>query len=209
MAHKTLVNGTSYDVSGGKTLVSGTSYSVQGGKVLVNGTVYDISFAPPECALFNGGEEADYDNFKSAVYRWVNYQGSYSSQWMTNSSLCYIKDGLMTLRCVMSGSALAVQVDCPYAWLGPFDFTQYTTLHFLAHGPNSASNNGNYRFGYSGDSSSTTGFGGVSSIDEIDMTTYDSEITIDISNVTGQMYVKVSNYNCYNLTLYITKIWLT
>lgn len=51
MGHKTLIGGTSYDLSGGKTLVSGTSYSVQGGKVLVNGTAYDISFFLPPAAL--------------------------------------------------------------------------------------------------------------------------------------------------------------
>ena len=45
MAHKTLIGGTTYDITGGKTLVSGTSYSVKNGKVLIGGTAYDISFA--------------------------------------------------------------------------------------------------------------------------------------------------------------------
>lgn len=44
MAHKTLISGTAYDITGGKTLVSGTSYSVKNGKVLIGGTAYDISF---------------------------------------------------------------------------------------------------------------------------------------------------------------------
>ena len=47
MAHKTLVGGTAYGISGGTTLVSGTSYSVKNGKALVNGTTYDISFLIP------------------------------------------------------------------------------------------------------------------------------------------------------------------
>ena len=42
MAHKTLVNGTSYEISGGKTLVNGTAYSISGGKTLVGGTTYKI-----------------------------------------------------------------------------------------------------------------------------------------------------------------------
>ena len=50
MAHKTLISGTSYDVSGGKTLIDGTAYGIAGGKTLVNGTAYDISFAPPPLA---------------------------------------------------------------------------------------------------------------------------------------------------------------
>lgn len=44
MAHKTLVNGTSYEISGGKTLVNGTAYSISGGKTLVGGTAYGIGF---------------------------------------------------------------------------------------------------------------------------------------------------------------------
>lgn len=42
MAHKTLVNGTAYEISGGRTLVNGTGYSIKGGRTLVNGTGYDV-----------------------------------------------------------------------------------------------------------------------------------------------------------------------
>ena len=47
MAHKTLVNGTVYEVNGGKCLVNGTAYSIKKGRTLINGTGYDITFAPP------------------------------------------------------------------------------------------------------------------------------------------------------------------
>ena len=47
MAHKTLINGTVYDVKGGKCLVDGTAYSIQKGRTLVDGTGKDIVFAPP------------------------------------------------------------------------------------------------------------------------------------------------------------------
>ena len=53
MAHKTLIGGTSYDISGGKTLVNGTSYNIAGGKTLVNGVGYDISFGVDLAALFS------------------------------------------------------------------------------------------------------------------------------------------------------------
>lgn len=46
MAHKTLVGGTAYEISGGKTLVSGTAYSIVKGKTLVGGTAYEIGFTP-------------------------------------------------------------------------------------------------------------------------------------------------------------------
>ena len=51
MAHKTLIEGTSYDITGGKALVGGTAYSVKNGKVLISGTEYDISFLLPPAAL--------------------------------------------------------------------------------------------------------------------------------------------------------------
>ena len=44
MAHKTLIDGTAYEISGGKTLVNGTVYSIKNGKTLVDGTAYDVIF---------------------------------------------------------------------------------------------------------------------------------------------------------------------
>lgn len=42
--HKTLVNGTVYEVTGGKCMVDGTVYSIKKGRTLINGTGYDITF---------------------------------------------------------------------------------------------------------------------------------------------------------------------
>lgn len=47
MAHKTLIGGTAYEISGGKTLVNGTAYKIDKGRTLVSGTGYDISFGLP------------------------------------------------------------------------------------------------------------------------------------------------------------------
>lgn len=44
MAHKTRVNGTSYEVNGGKCLVNGTAYSIKKGRTIINGAGYDITF---------------------------------------------------------------------------------------------------------------------------------------------------------------------
>ena len=44
MAHKTLVNGTAYEVTGGKCLVNGTVYSIKKGRTLIGGTGDDITF---------------------------------------------------------------------------------------------------------------------------------------------------------------------
>ena len=45
MSHKTFVNGTIYDVKGGKCRVNGTSYEIKKGRTLIGGTGYDIEFA--------------------------------------------------------------------------------------------------------------------------------------------------------------------
>ena len=42
--HKTLVNGTVYEVKGGKCMVGGTVYNILKGRTLINGTGYDITF---------------------------------------------------------------------------------------------------------------------------------------------------------------------
>lgn len=44
MAHKALIGGTAYEISGGKTLVNGTAYSIDKGKTLVGGAAYEVGF---------------------------------------------------------------------------------------------------------------------------------------------------------------------
>ena len=44
MAHKTLIDGTAYEIDGGKTLIGGTAYSIDKGKTLVGGTAYEVGF---------------------------------------------------------------------------------------------------------------------------------------------------------------------
>ena len=44
-SHKTLIDGTRYDLKAGRCLVGGTAYSVKKGRVLVNSTGYDIPFS--------------------------------------------------------------------------------------------------------------------------------------------------------------------
>lgn len=44
--HKTLINGTVYEIKGGKCLVNGTVYNILKGRTLIGGTGYDINFEP-------------------------------------------------------------------------------------------------------------------------------------------------------------------
>lgn len=54
MAHKTLISGTVYEISGGKTLIDGTAYSIDKGKTLVGGTAYEVGFAKPVTITVTG-----------------------------------------------------------------------------------------------------------------------------------------------------------
>jgi hypothetical protein len=64
MSHKTLVNGTAYEVQGGKCLVNGTVYSIKKGRTLVNGTGYDIKFQNGYTWVLN--ENADFYSLQGA-----------------------------------------------------------------------------------------------------------------------------------------------
>ena len=50
--HKTIINGTAYEVTGGKCLVNGTAYDIKKGRTLIGGTGYDITFGPSYDPVF-------------------------------------------------------------------------------------------------------------------------------------------------------------
>ena len=52
MAHKTLISGTAYSVTGGRELIGGTGYSIKKGRTLIGGAGYDITFAPHYDSVF-------------------------------------------------------------------------------------------------------------------------------------------------------------
>ena len=45
MAHKTLISGTAYSVTGGRELIGGTGYGCKAGKTIIGGTAFTIPFA--------------------------------------------------------------------------------------------------------------------------------------------------------------------
>lgn len=72
MAHKTLINGTLYDVKAGNCLVDGTAYSIKKGRTLVDGTGEDIVFSSASPIL----DENDW-----ATIREVSDAGQGSNYW--------------------------------------------------------------------------------------------------------------------------------
>ena len=92
MAHKTLVNGTAYDMGGGVTLVSGTSYHIKNGKVLIGGTAYDISFVLPPAVLDLWGGSGNYHHINCLTYAngyWVVGGQSWSSGSSLQAQIAY------------------------------------------------------------------------------------------------------------------------
>lgn len=45
MAHKTMIGGMAYGVTGGKTMTGGTAYGISGGRTMAGGTLYDVPFS--------------------------------------------------------------------------------------------------------------------------------------------------------------------
>jgi hypothetical protein len=45
MAHKTLISGTAYSVTGGRELIDGTGYGCKAGKTLIGGTAFTVPFS--------------------------------------------------------------------------------------------------------------------------------------------------------------------
>lgn len=45
--HKTLIDGTGYEIKSGRALIAGTGYDIKKGRTLIGGTGYDISFGTP------------------------------------------------------------------------------------------------------------------------------------------------------------------
>ena len=58
MAHKTLIDGTAYNIKGGRELIGGTGYAKKSGKVLIDGTAYDVLLAEETVTItvHNGDE---------------------------------------------------------------------------------------------------------------------------------------------------------
>lgn len=97
--HKTLVNGTAYEVKGGKCLVNGTRYDIKKGRTLIGGTGYDITFAPPLVMPVKGdlitmnldGTERQYrvlsvnGNVCKVLGMWDNFKSKYNETSTTTN----------------------------------------------------------------------------------------------------------------------------
>lgn len=73
MAHKTMVDGVAYEITGGKTLVNGTGYAIKSGKTLVGGTAYEVGFGKPIPIITITGDDADGYSYTSVTINGITY----------------------------------------------------------------------------------------------------------------------------------------
>lgn len=134
MAHKTLISGTAYEISGGKTLINGTAYSIKDGKTLVDGTAYEVGFAEMATITLTGSGGASYaeyggtqykvpTTFEAAVGDTINLycgdapnsaniylNGERVSQGLSSTQYSYVVVGNATIEVKFTGSSYSTQI---------------------------------------------------------------------------------------------------
>lgn len=201
MAHKTIINGTDYEVTGGTTLVDGTGRTINGGSTLVDGTGYGIEFIPNEFIIFdgaNGGLNPD--------LTFTDVSGGGVTLSDTKITANTNKDSYRpTYR--ISG--------IPFSKYSKLYFNYYVNGTAMMHWKGIGVTNTGVNFSSADDSE----YGGVRYANFGDKTaggstssSSPSQFTLDISKgITDDMYfefyLKCSN-SSYSKIYYTTKIWL-
>lgn len=118
MAHKTLVGGTAYNISGGKSMVSGTVYNITGGKTLVGGTGYNIGFESGASSTLN-------DNDWNTISE-ISQSGQASNYWAVGD----------TKQIIVNGKVGGTRLSDLSVWVFILGFDHnstyegYNTIHF-------------------------------------------------------------------------------
>lgn len=60
MAHKVCIDGTAYEIDGGKAMVDGTVYEIDKGTTIVDGTAYEVGFGPSTAIVTITGYSGEY-----------------------------------------------------------------------------------------------------------------------------------------------------
>ena len=95
MSHRTLVNGTAYEIGGGKTLVNGTAYSIDKGKTLVGGAAYEVGFSKNISVIQGANGTMAVSHTKASPGTTITItptpNGGY---WYENSILSWVENGV-------------------------------------------------------------------------------------------------------------------
>lgn len=203
-SHRTKKDGTSYIISGGKTLIAGTSHALSKGTTLINGTSYDILLSI-KTWIYNRGTSL----LEGTFYAFADMRGAIQYPDGTGTSTGSFSDvsadvifssgfeqGIIYVPAPQSvgstapnGNALT-GVITRTVFLGPYDFTNYSTIIITAKG----SSGGTFNFGTSEllPTSSTSSLGATTNISHPISSTQEQIYIHDVSAVTGQKYIRLS-----------------
>ena len=111
MAHRTLISGTGYDISGGQKLIGGTGYAKKKGRVLVNGTGYDIPFSKGSYTIdmswgYTLSEYGNVEDIQMPTLIYPNAEGRVS--FGSTAQYVYLSRNSMTIQ--MTPGILQLQV---------------------------------------------------------------------------------------------------
>ena len=110
MAHRTLIGGTAYEITGGRTLVDGTGYSIPGGRTLIGGTGYDVSFLVSCIVTVNDGS-GWFDGSWSALALYCNGSQKKETFEAAVGDTVSIYNAYTNLSVTLNGTALAKDSD--------------------------------------------------------------------------------------------------
>ena len=100
MAHKTIVDGTEYAITGGKCMIDGTVYEIKNGKTLIDGTGYSIEFS-------SGNAKVTFD-FRREYE--TNTEDSRKYSRITLDGITYYNDSEDTVQEVPKGTQMLVEL---------------------------------------------------------------------------------------------------
>lgn len=224
MGHKSFINSTGYEITGGKVLISNTSYDIKSGRTLSGDTCYDIKFGVEPLVVYDGGStvlEGSID-FRATPFLIVSGGASTipnSEATTTNTIISTITGGAIRCTYYSTGSTAANGVAVATygqgkAAISGIALSQYSVLHAIGYcsgsncsgslGVTSALNN-------TAVNSSTTYYYTMPELYTNFSNTTATEIALDISDFTetgGYIVVSVGTALANN-RIYISKIWLT
>lgn len=120
--HKTLIDGTGYEIKSGRVLIGGTGYSIKKGRTLIGGTGYDISFTTPlgeldEGTLVKLNEDGSPVEFYVAKHDYESDLNGTGRTLLVRKD-CYVSRNFDSYMCGFTSSSL-------YTW---FNDTYYNKL---------------------------------------------------------------------------------
>lgn len=109
-SHKTLIDGTGYDVNAGKCLVGGTAYTLKKGRTLIGGTAYEIRFGPSEYTITLTGSGG------TIIYNGVEQNGTFTvtagdSVTIKARAEDYINSSQVTATISLNGKVVATKTN--------------------------------------------------------------------------------------------------